>query len=68
MVTRVWLVALFSLTSAVFAGAAPFPLAFEANEGQWPPEVRFVARGRSGLVVLNEDGAVFAHTSQSGEN
>ncbi|MDQ5871179.1 MAG: SBBP repeat-containing protein, partial [Acidobacteriota bacterium] len=57
--------ALFSLTSAVFAGAAPFPLAFEANEGQWPPDVRFVARGGSGLVVLDEDGAAFVRESGS---
>lgn len=64
-VTRVWLCALLSLTSAVFAGAAPFPLAFEANEGQWPADVRFVARGGSGLVVLDEDGATFVRESGS---
>jgi hypothetical protein len=51
-----------------FAAEGRLPLAFEANEGQWRPDVRFLARGRSGLVVLNEDGVVFASTSQSGES
>lgn len=63
MRTRLWLVALCFVASTVSAGAARFPLTFEANEGQWPPDVRFAARGTSGVVVLNADGAAFLRDS-----
>jgi hypothetical protein len=63
MRTRLSLFALCFLTSAVSAGAARFPLAFEANEGQWLPDIRFAARGKSGSVVLHPDGATFVRDS-----
>jgi hypothetical protein len=32
------------------------PLAFERNDGQWHSDVRFVARGRSGVAVFSDAG------------
>lgn len=49
------------------AATSSLPLAFEANEGQWKAEVRFVARGRTGLVLLEEQGAILIPDSRSGE-
>jgi hypothetical protein len=45
-----------SITSAIFS---QLPLAFEANEGQAPEGVRFVARAPGGNVLLTDTGVVF---------
>jgi hypothetical protein len=42
------------------------PLAFEANHGQRPPAVRFLARSASGTLLLSGDGATLAY-ARSGE-
>ncbi|HVR43661.1 MAG TPA: SBBP repeat-containing protein [Thermoanaerobaculia bacterium] len=71
--TRLWLIGFFAsgvLGSGLLplhAAASSLPLAFEANEGQWKAEVRFVARARTGLVLLDEQGAVLIPDSRSGE-
>jgi hypothetical protein len=50
---------------SAFAAEASLPLAFEANEGQWNDEVRFLARGRSGMVALEARRAVLIPASPS---
>ncbi|HVT43951.1 MAG TPA: SBBP repeat-containing protein [Thermoanaerobaculia bacterium] len=52
------LAALVAVATPLFAADAILPLAFEVNEGQWNDEIRFLARGRAGLVALQERGAV----------
>jgi hypothetical protein len=44
------------------AGRKALPVAFEANVGQADPAVRFMARGRSHVAFLTDDGAVLAWT------
>jgi len=45
---------------------ANLPLAFEANRGQEPPDVRFLARGRAYTVFLTAAEAVVALTAPAG--
>ena len=42
------------------------PLAFEANEGQADPQVKYMARGSGYTVYLTKDDAVFAVSSHHG--
>ncbi|HET7889970.1 MAG TPA: SBBP repeat-containing protein [Candidatus Sulfotelmatobacter sp.] len=47
------------------AGMASLPLAFEENQGQTDPQVKYVARGNGYAVFLTAHDAVFAlHSSQ----
>ncbi len=45
-------------TAGVSANPPQLPLAFEINEGQWSDEIRFLARGRAGMVALEDRRAV----------
>lgn len=58
-------IACLTLASLAFSADASLPLAFEANEGQWNDEVRFLARGRAGMVVLEPRRAVLIPASPS---
>src|SRR5690348_17991394 len=42
------------------AALARLPLRFEANRGQWKPDVRYAARTGGGTVLLTSRGAVLA--------
>ncbi len=56
--TAALLILLIASATVPLHGEAQLPLAFEANEGQWNDEIRFLARGRAGMVSLEERGAV----------
>lgn len=49
----------------VRASLAALPLAFEANQGQTDPQVKYVARGRGYTVFLTANDTVFAVHSSS---
>lgn len=65
MRTRFWIAALSLLAWTASASAARFPVAFEANQGQWPADVRFAARGQSAPVFLREGGVDFGSVRMS---
>jgi hypothetical protein len=56
--TAALLIFLIASATLPLHGETQLPLAFEANEGQWNDEIRFLARGRDGMVALEERGAV----------
>ncbi len=49
-----------SQAASVRAAYARLPLAFEANRGQWPAAVRFVARAGAASLALDDRGATLA--------
>ena len=49
-----------SKAAEVRAAYARLPLAFEANRGQWPAAVRFVARAGAASLALDDRGATLA--------
>ncbi len=51
----------------VRASMQALPLAFEANQGQTDPEVKYLARGNAYTVFLTDSDAVFALHSSSRE-
>src|SRR5579871_5496368 len=57
-------VAVGGVAAAWRSGSAPAAsgpsLPFFENQGQWPPDVRFAARGPSGDVWLTDEGPVVA--------
>ena len=52
-------------STRVLASMGTLPLAFEANQGQTDPQIKYMARGNGYTVFLTADDAVFALHSSS---